>query len=204
MPVNSSAGHNGPKLVLSTSLAHIFSQSLVSPLCAPQLQQWELFITLLQPLDFCKYEPRNQKHGTLMLLLNRPLPKYYEKIPRTCLIAEVRHEMGSPFRYRYLPPTNRHIMQLYICEHNMGFEIMRWDRCIRNVWRFSFSLKRWSLNCSEKFLTTWALKGRSQLEFWQLLPVETSSWLIKDWLPRILMNHVVVKKSCCGIAFDIL
>ena len=49
--------------------------------------------------------------------------------------------MGSPFRYRYLPPTNRHIMQLYICEHDMGFEIMRWDRCIRNVWRFSFSFK---------------------------------------------------------------
>ena len=23
----------------------------------------------------------------------------------------------------------------------MGFEIMRWDRCIRNVWRFSFSFK---------------------------------------------------------------
>ena len=142
VPFNSSAGHNGPKLVLSTSLAHIFSQSLVSPLCAPQLQQWKLFIAILQPLDFCKYEPRNQKHGTLMLLLNRPLPKYYEKIPRTCLMAEVRHEMGSPFRYRYLPPTNRHIMQLYICEHDMGFKIMRWDRCIRNVWRFSFSLKR--------------------------------------------------------------
>ena len=52
----------------------------------------------------------------------RPLPKYYEKIPRTCLIAEVRHEMGSPFRYRYLPPTNRHIMQLYICEHDSGIQ----------------------------------------------------------------------------------
>ena len=55
----------------------------------------------------------------------RPLPKYYEKIPRTCLIAEVRHEMGSPFRYRYLPPTNRHIMQLYICV-NMTWDSKLW------------------------------------------------------------------------------